>query len=83
MDREARALEETVAAARARRAGRRSPRLADVGDEAAVKAYVARAAIEAFGALDVVYANAGISGGLVPLFEQKRRSIGRRSCAST
>jgi NAD(P)-dependent dehydrogenase (short-subunit alcohol dehydrogenase family) len=42
---------------------------ADVGDEASVKAYVARA-IDAFGGLDVVYANAGISGGLTPLLEQ-------------
>jgi NAD(P)-dependent dehydrogenase (short-subunit alcohol dehydrogenase family) len=42
---------------------------ADAGAEADVRAFVARA-IEAFGGLDVVYANAGISGGLVPFFEQ-------------
>jgi NAD(P)-dependent dehydrogenase (short-subunit alcohol dehydrogenase family) len=42
---------------------------ADVGDEHAVAGYVARA-IEAFGGLDVVYANAGVSGGIVPLFSQ-------------
>ena len=66
VDREAGALNETVAKGPA---GAILAHSADVGDEAAVKAYVARA-IEAFGALDVVYANAGISGGLVPLFEQ-------------
>ncbi len=42
---------------------------ADTGREQDVKAYVARA-LDRFGALDVVYANAGVSGGLVPLFEQ-------------
>ena len=42
---------------------------ADAGLEADVKAYVARA-VEAFGGLDVIYANAGISGGAVPLEEQ-------------
>ncbi len=43
--------------------------IADAGDEAAVKAMVARA-LEAFGAIDAIYANAGISGGLTPLLEQ-------------
>jgi NAD(P)-dependent dehydrogenase (short-subunit alcohol dehydrogenase family) len=66
VDREAGALEETVAKAEA---GAIAAHPADVGDEADVKRYVARA-IEALGALDIVYANAGISGGLVPLFEQ-------------
>jgi NAD(P)-dependent dehydrogenase (short-subunit alcohol dehydrogenase family) len=42
---------------------------ADAGSEADVQAYVNRA-LEELGGLDVVYANAGISGGLVPLFEQ-------------
>ncbi|HLJ63838.1 MAG TPA: SDR family NAD(P)-dependent oxidoreductase [Stellaceae bacterium] len=42
---------------------------ADTGDEAAVKALVARMADD-FGGIDVFYANAGISGGLIPLFEQ-------------
>jgi NAD(P)-dependent dehydrogenase (short-subunit alcohol dehydrogenase family) len=42
---------------------------ADAGSEADVQAYVKRA-LDEFGGLDVVYANAGISGGLVPLFEQ-------------
>jgi NAD(P)-dependent dehydrogenase (short-subunit alcohol dehydrogenase family) len=42
---------------------------ADVGAESDAAAYVSRA-VEAFGGLDVIYANAGISGGLVPLLEQ-------------
>ncbi len=66
VDREAGALDETIAQAEA---GAMLAHPADVGDEAAVKAFVAHA-IDAFGALDVVYANAGISGGLTPLFEQ-------------
>jgi len=41
----------------------------DVGREDDVKAYVGRA-LSAFGGLDIVYANAGISGGFTPLFEQ-------------
>ncbi|CEJ12527.1 Levodione reductase [bacterium YEK0313] len=43
--------------------------LADAGSEADVAAFVARA-VEAYGGLDVIWANAGISGGLVPLAEQ-------------
>jgi NAD(P)-dependent dehydrogenase (short-subunit alcohol dehydrogenase family) len=42
---------------------------ADVGAESDTTAYVSRA-LEAFGGLDVVYANAGIGGGLVPMLEQ-------------
>ena len=42
---------------------------ADVAVEAEVLRYV-ELALETFGGLDVVYANAGISGGLTPLFEQ-------------
>jgi len=42
---------------------------ADVGNEDQVKAFV-DATIRSFGALDVFYANAGVSGGLVPIFEQ-------------
>ncbi len=48
--------------------GRAEAMAADVGDEAQAAAYVARA-IEAFGGLDVVYANAGVSGGTTPLLE--------------
>jgi len=62
------AVEETaeqIAAA----GGRALAHAADAGDEADVRAYVARAMAE-FGGLDVVFANAGISGGMVPLFEQ-------------
>jgi NAD(P)-dependent dehydrogenase (short-subunit alcohol dehydrogenase family) len=42
---------------------------ADAGSESAVRAFIDKAIAE-LGGLDVVYANAGISGGLVPLFEQ-------------
>jgi NAD(P)-dependent dehydrogenase (short-subunit alcohol dehydrogenase family) len=42
---------------------------ADTGREEDVKSFVDRA-IQNFGGLDAIYANAGISGGLVPLFEQ-------------
>ena len=41
----------------------------DAGDEAFVKSYIDRAHAE-FGTLDVVWANAGISGGWTPLDEQ-------------
>ena len=42
---------------------------ADTGREENVKAFVDRA-LSAYGALDIVYANAGISGGFTPLLEQ-------------
>jgi len=42
---------------------------ADVADEAQVVRFVALAQ-ETFGGLDVVYANAGVSGGMTPLLEQ-------------
>jgi NAD(P)-dependent dehydrogenase (short-subunit alcohol dehydrogenase family) len=42
---------------------------ADAGREADVAAFVTQA-VEAFGGLDVIHANAGISGGLVALLEQ-------------
>jgi len=42
---------------------------ADVGVEAEVIGYVDRA-IADFGGLDIIYANAGISGGMVPFFDQ-------------
>ena len=41
----------------------------DVGWEEVVKGYV-QDALKLFGALDIVYANAGISGGFTPLLEQ-------------
>jgi len=62
------ALDETVAR-NAAAGGRAVAMAADTGSEAGVEAYVARAIAE-FGGLDVIYANAGISGGLIPLFEQ-------------
>jgi NAD(P)-dependent dehydrogenase (short-subunit alcohol dehydrogenase family) len=68
VDREAGALDETIAAIGAA-GGNALAFAADAGDEAAVKAYVERA-LDAFDGLDVVYANAGISGGLTPLLEQ-------------
>ncbi len=43
--------------------------IADAGSEGDVKAFIARA-ISTFGKLDAIWANAGISGGLVPLAEQ-------------
>ena len=42
---------------------------ADVGDEASVKAFI-DLCISKYGALDILFANAGISGGLVPMQEQ-------------
>ncbi|NLD70903.1 MAG: SDR family oxidoreductase [Limnobacter sp.] len=68
VDRSAEAVEETAAMVRAD-GGDAIALAADAGDEDAVRGFVARA-IEAFGGLDVVYANAGISGGDIPLFEQ-------------
>lgn len=68
VDRTAEAVEQTAAMIRDV-GGQAIAMAADAGDEDSVKSFVARA-IEAFGGLDVVYANAGISGGDVPLFEQ-------------
>lgn len=45
------------------------PLEADAGDEEQVKAFVHKAA-DTFGTLDIIFANAGISGGLVPLADQ-------------
>ena len=42
---------------------------ADVGDELAVKGFV-DCCVKDLGGLDILYANAGISGGMVPLAEQ-------------
>ncbi|WP_439573230.1 SDR family NAD(P)-dependent oxidoreductase [Phreatobacter sp.] len=58
-----------VAAEIADAGGRCIAMAADAGSEADVKAYVAKAVSE-FGGLDAIYANAGISGGLTPFFEQ-------------
>jgi NAD(P)-dependent dehydrogenase (short-subunit alcohol dehydrogenase family) len=43
--------------------------IADAGSEKDVQAFIARA-VAAYGKLDAIWANAGISGGLVPLAEQ-------------
>jgi NAD(P)-dependent dehydrogenase (short-subunit alcohol dehydrogenase family) len=42
---------------------------ADAGSESDVKAYVEKA-LSKYGKLDAIWANAGVSGGLVPLLEQ-------------
>jgi NAD(P)-dependent dehydrogenase (short-subunit alcohol dehydrogenase family) len=42
---------------------------ADAGSESDVKAYVEKA-LSKYGQLDAIWANAGVSGGLVPLLEQ-------------
>jgi NAD(P)-dependent dehydrogenase (short-subunit alcohol dehydrogenase family) len=68
VDRSEAALAETVAAITAA-GGKALAQIADAGNEADVQAYIERAVAE-FGGLDAIYANAGISGGLVPLFEQ-------------
>jgi NAD(P)-dependent dehydrogenase (short-subunit alcohol dehydrogenase family) len=68
VDRSRDAVEETAAAIRAA-GGRAVAMAADAGSEADVQAFVARAIAE-FGGLDAMYANAGISGGDVPLAEQ-------------
>ncbi len=61
-------LDETASAI-SRNGGTAQAFAADSGREENVKAFV-DLALSAFGALNVVYANAGISGGLVPIFEQ-------------
>ena len=68
VDRSREAVEETAAQIVAA-GGRAVAMAADAGLEADVQAYVARAVAE-FGGLDVLYANAGISGGDISLFEQ-------------
>jgi NAD(P)-dependent dehydrogenase (short-subunit alcohol dehydrogenase family) len=68
VDRDAAGLEATVAAIAAA-GGRAIGTIADAADPAAVADFVARAIAE-FGGLDVIHANAGISGGTVPLLEQ-------------
>jgi NAD(P)-dependent dehydrogenase (short-subunit alcohol dehydrogenase family) len=68
VDRSEAGVAETVAAI-TKAGGTAVALAADAGSEADVTNYVARALGE-FGGLDILYANAGISGGLVPLFEQ-------------
>jgi NAD(P)-dependent dehydrogenase (short-subunit alcohol dehydrogenase family) len=68
VDQNAEGLRET-AAALSRHGGKPETLAADTGREENVKAFIERA-LTTFGALDVVYANAGISGGFTPLFEQ-------------
>ncbi len=62
------AVHETAAAI-VKAGGKAEAMTADAGNETDVKAYVARA-IGALGGIDVIYANAGISGGYVPINEQ-------------
>jgi NAD(P)-dependent dehydrogenase (short-subunit alcohol dehydrogenase family) len=68
VDQNAQGLDETASAI-AQQGGTAQAFAADSGRDENVKAFVDRA-LSAFGALDVVYANAGISGGLIPLLEQ-------------
>lgn len=70
VDRHADTVDETVEMIARQAGGARAIALgADAGSQKDVEAFVARAVAE-FGGLDVVYANAGISGGDVPLLEQ-------------
>ena len=68
VDRSREGVEETVAQIAAA-GGSAIAMAADAGLESDVQAYVARA-LDAFGGVDVLFANAGISGGDVSLFEQ-------------
>jgi NAD(P)-dependent dehydrogenase (short-subunit alcohol dehydrogenase family) len=68
VDQNAQGLNETADTI-ARLGGKSETLAADTGREEDVKAFVDRA-LSVFGALDIVYANAGISGGLTPLLEQ-------------
>ncbi len=67
VDRDGAAVAETASQVAAA-GGQATAVTADAGNEADVAAFVARA-IEAFGTLDILYANAGISGGTVPFLE--------------
>jgi NAD(P)-dependent dehydrogenase (short-subunit alcohol dehydrogenase family) len=53
----------------AQAAGTAHAMVGDAGHEASVKGFI-DGAVSAFGALDIVHANAGVSGGRVPIFEQ-------------
>ncbi|MBA4794163.1 SDR family NAD(P)-dependent oxidoreductase [Phenylobacterium sp.] len=61
------AVEETVASIKAH-GGQAVAMTGDAGDEAFVQSYIQRA-VDEFGGLDAVYANAGITGGPTPFFE--------------
>ena len=78
VDKTVAAVEETAAKIKAT-GGRAIAMAADAGSDTDVQASVKRAIAE-FGGLDVVYANAGISGGLCRS-SSRRSSTGRRSCA--
>ena len=67
VDRDGAAVAEAASQAAAA-GGRATAVTADAGNESDVAAFVA-GAIEAFGNLDILYANAGISGGTVPFLE--------------
>jgi len=69
VDLNAEGLAETCAELEDGTTGSISPHTADVGNEADVEGFVQHC-ISTFGGLDIIYANAGISGGAVPLFEQ-------------
>jgi NAD(P)-dependent dehydrogenase (short-subunit alcohol dehydrogenase family) len=62
------AIEETAAEIKAA-GGKAIAVAADAGAEADVQGFIQKA-VKELGGIDVIYANAGISGGLVPLFEQ-------------
>lgn len=68
VDRSLEGVEATVAAITAE-GGKAVAISADAGREEDVQGFVARAIAE-LGGIDVLYANAGISGGMVPLLEQ-------------
>ncbi len=68
VDKAAAAVEETAAQIRSA-GGTAIAVAADAGSEPEVQGFIGRAVAE-LGGLDVIYANAGVSGGLVPLFEQ-------------
>ena len=61
-------VKETVAQVE-RPAARRKPCMADAGSEKDVMAFIDKA-VSTYGRLDAIWANAGISGGLVPLADQ-------------
>src|SRR6202162_1915447 len=66
VDRVKGAVDETVAEIGA--GGGAVARAADAGSEAEVQSFIDEA-VATFGGLDAIYANAGISGGLIPLLE--------------